>query len=145
MDNPTPPIDQGPVTTPAAAADKVNSPAIALMVTAIIGIILQAIGVLMNLLGTGVAATESVNGEDQFAAMVGGGTGIVTGIIGIIIGVIVLVGAMKMRKLESYGFAMTASVLAMIPCVSPCCILGLPFGIWAIVVLSKPEVKEAFS
>jgi hypothetical protein len=26
----------------------------------------------------------------------------------------------------------------------PCCIVGIPFGIWAIVVLSKPEVKRAF-
>jgi hypothetical protein len=39
---------------------------------------------------------------------------------------------------------MTASVIAMIPCISPCCIVGLPIGIWAMVVLSKPEVKSAF-
>ncbi len=33
---------------------------------------------------------------------------------------------------------------AMIPCVSPCCLLGLPLGIWALIVLVKPEVKAAF-
>jgi predicted Zn finger-like uncharacterized protein len=37
----------------------------------------------------------------------------------------------------------TACILAMIPCVN-CCILGLPFGIWGLVVLNKPEVKDAF-
>jgi hypothetical protein len=50
---------------------------------------------------------------------------------------------MKMKKLERYGLAMTASILAMLPC-SLCCVLGLPIGIWALVVLMKPEVKSAF-
>ena len=36
-----------------------------------------------------------------------------------------------------------AAIIAMIPC-HGCCILGLPFGIWALVVLSAPEVKAAF-
>ena len=37
-----------------------------------------------------------------------------------------------------------ASILAMIPCLSPCCLIGLPIGIWALVILMKPEVKAAF-
>jgi hypothetical protein len=49
-----------------------------------------------------------------------------------------------MRKLDSYGLAMTASIVALIPCISPCCVVGLPIGIWALVILSKPEVKSAF-
>jgi hypothetical protein len=49
-----------------------------------------------------------------------------------------------MKNLQSYGLAMTASIVAMIPCISPCCILGLPFGIWALVILNRPEVKAAF-
>jgi hypothetical protein len=52
---------------------------------------------------------------------------------------------MKMQKLENHQLAFTASILAMIPCVSPCCFLGLPFGIWALVVLNKPEVKSQFT
>lgn len=146
MDNVTPPIEQGPV-GPGGSRDeilqRVNGPGISLMVTAIIGMLLQLLGMLSNLLGVGLGAAEG--GEDQLAVMMSGGVGVVANIIGIIIGVIVLIGAMKMRKLESYGLAMTASILAMIPCVSPCCILGLPFGIWAVVVLAKPEVKEAFT
>jgi hypothetical protein len=51
---------------------------------------------------------------------------------------------LKMKRLESHGLAVTASILAMLPCTSPCCIIGLPLGIWALVVLSKPEVKSAF-
>jgi hypothetical protein len=52
-------------------------------------------------------------------------------------------GGWKMRKLESLGLAITASILVMFPC-QMCCCLGLPVGIWSLVVLSKPEVKAAF-
>jgi hypothetical protein len=39
-----------------------------------------------------------------------------------------------------------ASILAMIPCfTSCCCLVGLPIGIYALVVLNKPEVKSAFT
>jgi len=49
-----------------------------------------------------------------------------------------------MKNLESYGWAMTACILGMLPCHS-CCILGLPFGIWGLTVIHKPEVKSQFS
>jgi hypothetical protein len=48
-----------------------------------------------------------------------------------------------MKRLENYGFALTGAIVAMVPC-SGCCLLGLPFGIWALVVLSDSSVKEAF-
>jgi hypothetical protein len=56
---------------------------------------------------------------------------------------LVVYGAYKMRRLENHGLAVAAAVLAMIPC-SGCCVLGLPFGIWALVVLNDPSVKAAF-
>jgi hypothetical protein len=33
----------------------------------------------------------------------------------------------------------------MIPCVSGCCFLGIPIGIWAIITLGNPDVKVAFA
>ncbi|WP_148618615.1 hypothetical protein [Mariniblastus fucicola] len=53
-------------------------------------------------------------------------------------------GAFNMMKLKSYSSARSAAIVAVIPCISPCYILGIPFGIWALVVLSKPHVKQAF-
>jgi predicted PurR-regulated permease PerM len=76
--------------------------------------------------------------------MMSGGIGIVTSLIGLAMAVVVFMGASKMKNLQSYGFAMAATVIAMIPCIGPCCILGLPIGIWALVILLKPEVKGAF-
>ena len=58
-------------------------------------------------------------------------------------GIVTLWGAVKMLRQESYAWATTAAIVAMVPWY--CCILGLPFGIWALVVLRRPVVKAAFS
>lgn len=50
-----------------------------------------------------------------------------------------------MKQLQKWTLAVTASILAMIPCLGPCCLIGIPIGIWALVVLFKPEVKSAFT
>jgi hypothetical protein len=56
----------------------------------------------------------------------------------------VLFGAIKLLKLRNYGVATASSIVAMLPC-QCCCLFGLPFGIWALMVLNKPEVKSQFS
>lgn len=66
------------------------------------------------------------------------------GLVGVLLGIVVFLGASHMRKLQSRGLAKTAAVLAVIPCTSPCCVLGIPLGIWALVVLSDPRVAAAF-
>ena len=62
----------------------------------------------------------------------------------ILISGVIFYGGLKMKSLENHGLAVATGVLAVIPCTSPCCLLGIPVGIWALVVLSKPEVKSAF-
>jgi hypothetical protein len=133
-----------------AALKAVNGPAIGLKVTAIIGLILVAIGLVMNILSlAGVQiARPPAEGDPQFMRMfntMGGAFGILTNVIGIVIAIIILKGASRMQQLTHHQYAFTAAILAMVPCVSPCCFLGLPFGIWALVVLNKPEVKSQFS
>jgi predicted PurR-regulated permease PerM len=120
-------------------------------VTAILGLVSQAASLIMNLLGLGMGAAAMGEGADlrdqqnAMVAMTQGGVGIALGIVACMVGVVIIVGAMKMKNLRSYSLAMAAAILAMIPCISPCCLLGLPFGIWAIVVLVDPHVKAAFT
>jgi hypothetical protein len=52
--------------------------------------------------------------------------------------------AALMKWRVSYGGSMTGAILACIPCLSPCCFLGIPFGIWALVVLNDTAVKDWF-
>lgn len=123
-------------------SEQVKGPAIGLMVVAGLGVVMQILSILMNVLGTGMGAMAG--GDEGMMQMFSGVAGIVFSIIGIVVGLVIFFGALKMMKLQSYGFSMATAIVAMIPCISPCCLLGLPIGIWALVVLMKPEVKAAF-
>lgn len=58
---------------------------------------------------------------------------------------VILVGGLRMKRVRSYGLSLAAAICGMIPVVNPCCCLGLPFGVWALVVLLNPDVKAAFA
>lgn len=138
----TPPPMSGLPASGTARLDEVNGPAIGLMITAILGLLAQLTSLLFRVVGTSMLPAEQ--GAPGWATALYGATGVVTAIIGILMSILIFIGALKMKQLSNYGLAMTASIVAMIPCISPCCLLGLPIGIWALVVLSKPEVKSAF-
>lgn len=134
------------------AAERVQVPAIGLIVSMALGLVLVGLNLLQNILVLAgvmpMAAPQDVDPEvmEQIRGMqlFGGGIGMVFGVIALVCGVVVILGAIKMKNLESYNFAMTACILSMIPCLSPCCPLGLIFGIWGVVVLNDAGVKAAF-
>jgi ABC-type glycerol-3-phosphate transport system permease component len=64
--------------------------------------------------------------------------------ISLIAAILIIVGSVKMMTLSSYALAITGAVLSMIPLVSCLCLGGQGIGIWALVVLLKPEVKALF-
>ena len=130
---------------------QVNLPATLLLVTGILGVVVQ-LGFMifnfsnmyievpsMNVDAKGKMTTSTNKVFNPMAPV-----GIADNILCILIGGVIIFGSMKMKTLHSFGLSMTSSILAMIPCISPCCLMGLPIGIWAIVVLNKPEVKTAF-
>ena len=114
----------------------VNAPAIALIVVGILGLVMGVLNVLATLSGFG--ADPQMQNQPGF--MMGRYLG---AFVSLIWGIVVTLGGFKMKSLQSRGSAMTAAFFAMAPC-NPCCLVGLPVGIWALVALSKPEVKEAF-
>lgn len=54
--------------------------------------------------------------------------------------VIVVAGAMKMRQGKHYRFSRMCAILAMLPLG-----WGLPFGVWGLLVMRRPDVKAAFA
>jgi hypothetical protein len=129
----------------AEAAAAVAGPAIALMVVGGLAIALALFSLVLNLTGAALVAggNRGVGQDDQAMATARAAGGVVGAILGVCWGGAVLAGAISMKNLRSHGSAMAASIIAMIPC-NICCILGLPFGIWSLVTLSRPEVKDAF-
>lgn len=127
----------------AAAAARVKGPAIALIVITGLGILGQLISMVANL--AGMRSTPNLPPEaERWVTLMSGGLGVVATVLTVVMGGLIIFGAMKMMSLQSYGLAMAVSIIAMVPCLSPCCCLGLPVGIWSVVVLTSAEVKGAF-
>ena len=137
----------GGVENSAQAAQMVSGPAIGLIITAALGALAQVVSAIINIVTSGAGIMGAGQGGQEMPAWIhglSGGIGVIFNVIGLIVSVVIFMGALKMKKLESYNFAMAATIVAMVPCISPCCLVGLPIGIWALVVLLKPEVKGAF-
>jgi hypothetical protein len=126
----------------------VKGPAIALIITASLGMAYYAFSGLFTLFTGGAMFHHEIPPEvpPQMRAFLEGMQGPLAGAISLVIAAVngfVLFGAIQLLRLRNYSVAMVASVVAMLPC-QCCCLFGLPFGIWALVVLNKPEVKSHF-
>ena len=59
--------------------------------------------------------------------------------------ILVIFGGIAVVRAKGRGMAMTGAVLSVIPCLSSSlCMLGIPFGIWSLIVLSDSNVKQLF-
>jgi predicted Ser/Thr protein kinase len=54
----------------------------------------------------------------------------------------IIYAGLKMKALEAWGAALAGSIVAIL--VSPGNCIGLPLGIWALVLLTRPRIKAAF-
>lgn len=128
------------------AAEMLNAPSLLMMINAGLCLVVVLLALLINL---GVMSIGGLNtaGGDRMMMMFQGGFGIANAIVGIVLHILVIMGAMRMRKLQSHKWAMAASVICLVTTVcggSCCCLFNLGLGIWALVLLTKPEVRSAF-
>jgi biopolymer transport protein ExbD len=63
-------------------------------------------------------------------------------ITGLALGAFILHGGRRMMQFTGWGRSVAASIVAMV--VAPGLVIGFPIGIWALVVLSRRNVREAF-
>ncbi|MCE9554154.1 MAG: hypothetical protein K8T91_12365 [Planctomycetes bacterium] len=57
---------------------------------------------------------------------------------------VLISGALSMARRGSYVWAVATSWLALVPLLGPCYFLAIPIGIWALIVLRKPAVRDSF-
>lgn len=147
-----PGLPPSPITPPPAfgaapaanAVDRVRAPATALLVVGILLVVLALLSIVMNLAGFRQTPKFGNPQIDQYIQAMSGTPGTVMALVEVLIGGLVVFAALKFKRLESYGLVVAGTVLSMLPCTSSCCCIGLPIGIWILVVLMKPEVKSAF-
>ena len=129
-----------------AAAQQVRGPAIFILVLAVLDIFTALMGLAWMVFQSAMPNVFNLQGADfelqQRLSMV---VGLPANLIGLALSIVCLIGALRMMKLKTYGFAMTAAIITLIPCGTCCCLANLGAGIWALIVLSKPEVKSQFT
>lgn len=134
------------------AKHQVNIPGILLILTGALGLVVGLFGIIQAAVGSNEVDPALLAGMPpeqaelllQIVQSAQSG-GLVINFLVLATSAFVIFGARKMRKLESHGLAVAASVVALLPCVGPCCCVGLPVGIWSLIVLMKDEIKTAFS
>lgn len=116
------------------------------------GIVLLILGILtllVALIGTRASIYLTMQEADQVPADVRStqlaGTIVFWALLYFVSGSIGILGGIAMIRARGHRTAFVAAIVACIPCLSPCLILGIPFGIWAIVALNKPETKALYA
>ena len=139
-------MTNNPVTAPPGSdpRSQVSGPAVGLLITAIIGGLFELTSFITSLFGASWLAMMADDIPESLETMFQASFWTAGALVGILIAAFVVFAWSKMKDLESWGLCVAASILVMIPCISPCCLIGLPIGIWCLVVLNRPEVKAAF-
>ena len=143
------------VEDPAILMERLKIPAILLVILGVLGLLFTVAGPFFKatMMETMLQFFEKVNvplnaaqrAQMEAAKTVGLGLGDLFSLaLGLVVNTVILVGGLKMMKLQSWGLALASAILVMLPCGSCCCLIGLPIGIWAVIQLNKPEVKSAF-
>ncbi len=128
----------------AAVTARVTAPAIGLMVVGVLKL-LSAIKLFL-LLGGPLAAGLAFLGGLGIPGLHGllpgliAGAGLIAGGIKLVVAPLIFYGGVKMLRLQSYTWALVAAILAIVSI----SLVGLPVGIWALVILLRPEVRDAF-
>lgn len=123
--------------------EKTKLPGMLLMIAAIFPILMSLLSLAVNVLSIGLGATADMGGGDPAMAMFSGTVGLLSAIFGLFFYGFVAFGGYKLMKGESWGIALAACIMALLPC-NLCCILTLPIGIWGLVVLNDQQVKAGF-
>ncbi len=133
------------------AQTRVSGPAICLIVLSILSIVVLVLYLFLwiagiSLLGTVVHDQPGGPPDDEVLGFLfQGAFNLIATILSLAVQIFILLAALKMKELRNYGWAMTAAILCLVPCTSPCCcLIGIPIGIWMLTVLNDPRVKNAF-
>ena len=142
--------DSSAAASVSGATDLVRPVAIAVMITGGIGILMSLIGLIAHFAGLNrgqpIPPGFPPEYREMFEAYIQFNQkfGWVFSALTLATSVVTLFGGIRLMALRSYGLVLAGVILGMVPCFSGCCCVGLPIGIWALVVLMKPEVKSQF-
>jgi hypothetical protein len=104
---------------------------------------ISAVFTLITILIFAIGGTAIISDPDARDALPGIGVLLMALVAILALNGLTIYAGWEMRNLRAWNLALAGSIIAMLPC-SACCILGLPMGIWALIVLIDNDVKQAF-
>jgi hypothetical protein len=120
-----------------------RGPSTGIIVTAVFGLIagLDLMSMYAGL-WMGRSGPQSQNGASSGQSIL---SGIAMGLALTTLSLFHIYGATCMRRGWNYRIAMVCAILCCVPALSPAIYFGIPFGIWALVMLRRPNVRAAFA
>ncbi|MBM3978456.1 MAG: hypothetical protein FJ299_15900 [Planctomycetes bacterium] len=145
--------------TPPSAAERLRAPAICLVAYGACSALLEFAALVNKLLGNplqrrlaeflserGIDTTafdsDSLSGGLLFGASFL--MNIVLSALQLALSLFIGWAGLQMLRRRHHAACMGAAIAACLPC-SACCCLGLPLGIWVLVVLNREDVRQSFS
>lgn len=119
----------------------VVAPAIAMIVVASLSLLVTIPALIFQSIGF-LRQARLMSGEMPPEAYVFLGAYIVGTLISVVVHILIIVGGVKMVKFQSWGAALTGAIMLILPCTA--CWIGLPIGVWAVIVLSLSSVRRQF-
>jgi hypothetical protein len=126
---------------------KLRAPAIGLIIAGSLNGMTGLLALLSGLFRlTGIAGKESLPSDqaEKMGFMIGTIVPYMIAFLSLALAPVIIYGAVQMIQGKKAGLAKIAAILAIVPATSCCFLIGIPMGIWSLVVLAKPEVKAVF-
>jgi predicted Ser/Thr protein kinase len=121
---------------PVSSTEKITAPAVALMVGALWKLALVG----MLFLAGGGGWLEKFLGPGSLVGSWGPVATFSIVLFRVIPALLIMFGGFQMLQRRSYAWAVAAGIISIVSC----SLIGLPIGIWALVVLGHDDVKSAF-
>jgi hypothetical protein len=123
----------------ATMVDQLRLPALLLQICGYAGAGLNLLGIIFEVVTILASGNRDAHAMAQVTGRICGGL-----LATVVWSYLVILGARSMSSLHGYSTAIAGCIVSMMPC-SCGCFMGLPIGIWCLVVLSQSDVKRAFT
>lgn len=125
--------------------DGVTGAAVGLIIVGAVNFLTALVYLLAGLSNIGGGELDKSVSPGDTGGTIGYVLGSVFPIVCLVLSPATLMGGVQMIRGRTRGLALLGSIVAIVPFSSCCFIAGVPLGIWAMVVLRRPEVQSWFT
>ncbi len=127
-----------------AVKGKVIPPAIFLCVAGSLGLLFSIISIGISLMPPAPIDPAAPAWISDFQKSANGPVATIVNVLFCFLNIAIIVGAVQMMRLKIRPMGIVGAILAMINFGNCCCVIGIPAGIWSLIILLQPDVAKAY-